>query len=255
MTPYTTSLEVGHTTTKVQNGQTSTVFEVTTTTITITLTAITTDKFPMSNVNMTSSTSTFVITPSIDLGPVVVTLTNPDGITSTRNLTLPPWPAIVSGPPENWNSTSQSGSTFTTTRTLTPGETLDPTTLPDYPQTGTLEPNPGRDDPTMPPVTHVCPPNTLYLENWEATITLRDCNGPTTLDWYCPPTTTISIPETTTVSFRLGCTLWTGTTTFEELPVYTSWPEGELELIEDDPGDDDDGSHCDLWFFSVSKDR
>ncbi|KAI9159157.1 Glucan 1,3-beta-glucosidase [Paramyrothecium foliicola] len=90
--PYTTSLVVG----------------TTTTTVTFTLPAITTTAFEFSNVHATdmdevTEGAVFTADISIDVGPVYATLTV-SGTTTTRRLTLPPWPQITQGPPESWTS-------------------------------------------------------------------------------------------------------------------------------------------------------
>ncbi|KAK7943020.1 Glucan 1-3-beta-glucosidase [Apiospora aurea] len=208
--PYTTSLEVG-----ASSGNS---FVVTTTTITITVAPITTDRIPVSNVDVTRSAtsgSTFNIEPSVILPPQTVVVTDQDGQTLTRTLTLPPWPAINDWPPDGTSGV--------------PASTY-----------------------TKPPHYLLCPPSTFYIPEQDAVITLKDCSGPTTLDWDCPATTTVTIDADTTVDFELGCTRWTGTTT-EALPTYTSWPEGELEWVEEDGEDDDDDTTttCKLWFFWI----
>lgn len=111
--------------------------------------------------------------------------------------------------------------------------------------------NPEQDAPPT-PYTLECPPNTLHVTERDATITLADCEGPTTLQWDCPPTETVEIAENPSVDFALGCTRWTGTA--DTLPTHTTWPEGALEWVDDEVDDEGDGdkSTCRLWFFFVS---
>ncbi|KAK8023663.1 Pectin lyase fold/virulence factor [Apiospora rasikravindrae] len=133
---YTTSLEVGKTTT----------------TVTVTPKPITADEISFYNVNVTG-----VITDGVDLATrtsmtvevVTVTLTyiNRGGQTTTseRELQLPPWPQITDGPPENWNVTTTGGGGTSGGGGTT---TLEP--WPEYPwppekPTTTLPP--GTDDP------------------------------------------------------------------------------------------------------------
>ncbi|KAL2203358.1 pectin lyase-like protein [Sarocladium strictum] len=90
--PYTTSLIVG----------------TTTTTITVRPPPITTTAIDFSNVPATdpgevTPGAVFTVGTSLDVDPVVVTLTV-NGQTTTRTLTLPPWPQITQGPPDEWTS-------------------------------------------------------------------------------------------------------------------------------------------------------
>ncbi|KAK0732416.1 pectate lyase superfamily protein-domain-containing protein, partial [Apiosordaria backusii] len=88
--PYTTELEVGQS----QNGT----FTVTTTTVTITMASIVTSVIPVANYNYTGEESEGAplwITPSIDLPLTPIVLTKPDGVVTTRTLTLLPWPQIT----------------------------------------------------------------------------------------------------------------------------------------------------------------
>ena len=103
---------------------------------------------------------------------------------------------------------------------------------------------------TRPPVVMSCPPETRYIREVDAVLTLADCSGETTLLWGCPPTKTVGIDAATDKTFSLGCILFTGTGS--PLPTYTTWPPGELVWEEDEDGDDDKKSTCRLWFFFVS---
>lgn len=99
-----------------------------------------------------------------------------------------------------------------------------------------------------------CPPDsTIYIAAENAQITLQNCAGATTLEWGCPPTKTVGISAGTDTSFSLGCTLWSGTGS--PLPVYTTWPPGELVWVTDTPapGDKTKKTTCKLWFFFVSQ--
>jgi hypothetical protein len=76
------------------------VFVTRTTTITIDLPAITTDELSYSNVNISRNqdTSSLWVEVSIPIDPVTVSLDDGEGGTTTRVLTLPPWPAVTKGP-------------------------------------------------------------------------------------------------------------------------------------------------------------
>ncbi|KAF2992904.1 hypothetical protein E8E14_000100 [Neopestalotiopsis sp. 37M] len=90
------------------------------------------------------------------------------------------------------------------------------------------------------------------------------------MDWNCLATKTVEIEAATTVNFELGCTAWKGTgysavptgtaggdtettSTISGLPVYATWPVGELIWVEDEPEDnnDDKTTTCNLWFFFI----
>ncbi len=215
---------------------------MTTTTVTITVEPITTDQFPVSNVNISfgaTSGATIEIIPSINLPPQDVIVTNQDGDVTTRTVSLPPWPQINSGPPSQGggNSTGDPGS---------PG--------PDPTDDTTYIPEPTTSVHTTAPYWVDCPPNTLWVSEKDATITLADCTGTTSLGWGCPATTTVAINADLTVDFELGCTRWTGTgTDGPEPPPEVTWPPGELEWVEEDGEDDDDDetTTCRLWFFFI----
>lgn len=58
------------------------------------------------------------------------------------------------------------------------------------------------------PILMNCPPDTLYIDEFKARITLGPaCTGETTLLWGCPPTRTVQIDASTDTSFLLGCIL------------------------------------------------
>jgi hypothetical protein len=234
--PFTTELEVGAT-------QDDGSFTVTTTTVTLTIGTIVTDVVPVSNHNVTRGETPgapFWVTPSVTFPPMGVPLTKPDGVVTTRTITLPPWPQI-----NTWRGvgggggTTSSGTGTTTTR---PSLTV---TFPDSTH-------------SAPGVFFTCPPNTHYVPEYDAMIMLDGCDtaqglGGTTLHWGCPVTATVEIDEPTTVDFTLGCTRWTGVS--EPIPTMTVFPPGyELEWVEEDgeEDDDDETSTCRLWFFFVS---
>ncbi|KAK8128767.1 glucan endo-1 3-beta-glucosidase [Apiospora sp. TS-2023a] len=97
---YTTSLEVGKSTT----------------TVTVTPKPITADEISFYNINVTGTITDGVVLEtrtSMTVEVVTVTLTyiNSQGqsTTSERELQLPPWPQITNGPPEKWNVTTTGG--------------------------------------------------------------------------------------------------------------------------------------------------
>lgn len=236
--PYTTVLEVG--------ASQGTTFVVTTTTIIITIGTIVTNVVPLSNYNVSRSMTpgaSFWVTPSLTFLPKDVPITKPNGVVTTRKVTLPPWPQIIHSSSGGVNKTvDQTGSSRSTTRR--PNKTGPPRTVTFPSRVSTY---------TKPGLYLKCPPNTHYVPEYNAMITLNGCQGGTTLNWNCPPTETVSIDEPTTVDFQLGCTRWTGTS--EPIPTMTEFPPGyELEWFEGDPDTDNDDhtSTCRQWFFFVS---
>lgn len=222
--PYKTTLEVGAS----QGGT----FVATTTVITVTVRPITITVVSVSNYNVPSGQApggTFRMTPSVTFAPSLVTLTKPNGVVTTRSLTLPPWPQI---------------SSFTAGGSSGGGITGGPVATITYPAR------------TSRPRTTVlpCSRSTHVVPEYDATITLRSCNGAgATMTWGCPATATVGIDEPTSVDFSLGCTRWTGTR--QTIPTMTQFPPGsEIEFIEQDGDNDGDDSttSCRLWFFSVS---
>ncbi|KAK4120929.1 glycoside hydrolase family 55 protein [Parathielavia appendiculata] len=236
--PYTTELEVGAS----QGGT----FIVTTTVVTITIGTVVTDVLPVSNHNVTRGETPgapFWVTPSVTFPNVGIPVTKPNGVVTTRNVTLPPWPQIMTWP---GGRDGGNGSTATSrSRTTSGGGTRPPYTV-TFPDSTY----------TSPGVFFTCPPNTHYVPEHDAVITLNGCDeaqGGTTLRWDCPATTTIEIDEPTTVDFTLGCTRWTGVS--EPTPTVTEFPPGYELVWEEEDGeedDDDETSSCRLWFFFVS---
>jgi hypothetical protein len=181
--PYTTELEVG--------ASQGTTFVVTTTTIIINVGTIITNVVPVSNYNVSrcmTPGAPFWVTPSFIFPPQGVRLTKPNGIVTTRNVTLPPWPQIISWSDVNSNNTI--GPTKTRTARTGPPLTI---TFPVSTYT-----------PAAVFFTRLSDHNTHYVAEYNAMITLNDCQGLSTLNWNCPATSTISVNEPTTVDLRDG---------------------------------------------------
>jgi chitinase len=231
--PFTTSLEVG--------SSVGGTFRATTTTITVVVQSIVIDSLPQSNVDITNgqTAGTFKPSASLVIPPSIVTVTNGAGQTSARTIVFPPWPHVAHGPADISSNSSVSWPSGTVS--VGPPSTW---TEPAY---------------TRPPVVLHCTANYAvhYLAEYGAYVTLTDCPGTaTSMARDCAPTKTVEVEGESTVSFALGCTLFTGTgtrTTDGPLPTYTTWPEGELTWEEDyDRGHDrEKKSTCDLWFFSI----
>ncbi|KAI9148707.1 glucan 1,3-beta-glucosidase precursor [Paramyrothecium foliicola] len=244
--PFTTVVEVGAT----QGGA----FVVKTTTLTLTIAPITTKILHVSNHDISRSQTPgapFWVTPSLTLSPLPVPLTKPDGVVTTRTLTLPPWPQIKTFRPDSGSSGGSNGATTGggTSKPSTGGTTGGITTRPSSTKTITFPPIT-----TSPPETiFPCYPSVHWIPENQAKITLSGCSGAaTTLPTACPTTATVSIEENTNVDFVLGCTRWTGTS--EPIPTITEFPPGyEVEWIEEDgeTDNDDKTSTCKLWFFNI----
>ncbi|KAK7957344.1 glycan 1-3-beta-glucosidase precursor [Apiospora aurea] len=107
----TQSLEYGSPgTTTIGSGQVITTFIITTTVVTIDIPLLTIGGVPYYNLNVTSTATGggFVPEPSVSIPPVGVPLPDGKGGTTTRNLTLPPWPKVSQGPPDGpgWTMSS-----------------------------------------------------------------------------------------------------------------------------------------------------
>ncbi|KAK1974041.1 pectate lyase superfamily protein-domain-containing protein [Colletotrichum cereale] len=268
---YTTSLEYGQFSTGTVDGQVITTFVTTTTTITIPIQPITTDGMQYSNINITQgqTSSALTVLPSIDIPPIPWPLPDGEGGTTTRTIILPPWPDVTRGPPDGpgWgNPPGDEGGAisgvyrtpFVTTVTAT-GATVTTIMFPSQ----------------VSPISVRCPPNSEIAFNTPKTTITTDCVEPT--DWEfrftCPPSRVVTFVGSSTAVLTADCTLatsfqhWPGgsdvdpepTTrppvTTEPLPTWTSWPEGQIETVEDEDDDDDDGvgfiTPCSLWFFNI----
>jgi hypothetical protein len=91
---YTTSLEYGATGKTTMSGKETTAFVTKTTTITVDVPAFVTNSMMYSNVNVTQGQklTDLVVQPSVKLPNIPVRVPDGEGSTTTRTLTLPPWP-------------------------------------------------------------------------------------------------------------------------------------------------------------------
>jgi len=258
--PYTTSVQVG-------SGA------GTTTTVTLYPSPITTNSMGYSNVNVTSGQATggFVPTPSINVPPTTIVVTGPDGKTTRRTLSLPPWPEITEGPPASW---SDHGGPWGSTR-LEDGGVVNGTLFIPFvtpystvitargPTTTTIS-----FPPTVSPITLSCPPSSVYSFQTPATHVTLPCPGVTTINFACPITTTVvAFFTATTTQFRIDCTTVIGVpipptvtatteTTTTPLPIWTQWPPGGIYPVttrvdQPKPVDDHSETPCKLWFFWI----
>ncbi|KAI1812912.1 pectin lyase fold/virulence factor [Poronia punctata] len=257
---YTTSLEYGAFTDTTIGGVGTTVFLTTTTTITLSVPTISTDGIPYSNVNITSSgEQAITVVPSVDIPPVVVTLPDGQGSSTTRTITLPPWPQIVGGEPIGFTdpgtlpSSSSTGLATSTTyytpirSTITvPGATVTTVTFPGSTDAITIE----------------CPATTSIVFATPPIAVATTCTDSVdlTLSFACPTTRVFTFLGPATAVATVDCSLVTAwktgsSSTVVALPTYTDWPgyvriEPSDEEI-DEPEPDDDGVRvpCTAWFF------
>lgn len=279
---YTTSLEYGRQdTSTAPGGQVITTFYTTTTTITITIPAITIPKssgLPYSNVNITRGQSGggFVATPSVVIPPIGIPLSDGNGGTTTRSVTLPPWPDVNRGPPESWSDDPAAGGPWGTPTTIPSGATGQPFHTP-WSTTVTAA-SAKVTTLTFPsvvlPQTYSCPPSSeIELNTPRMTLTV-DCPTPTafTFAFSCPTTKVVTFLGPSAGVFTVDCTVtsvWdfprvpeptpeptSTSTTDQPLPVWTTWPPGAIWPVErrvDDPEPEEDGTvtSCRLWFFFI----
>ncbi|ODH53683.1 hypothetical protein GX48_00101 [Paracoccidioides brasiliensis] len=258
---YTTSLEYGRSGTTTIGGQPIPTFFTTTTTVTLDINPITTDGIPYSNINITEgqAKSTLTVLPSVDIPPIPVPLPDGEGKTTTRNVTVPPWPDITRGPP---------GHTATRTDDDTrPGVYHTPyvTTISAARAIVTTISFPS----TVSPIVVTCPPNTEVPFNTPKTIATVFCPTPTTISvaFTCPATKVVTFLGSSAGVFTVDCILSTtfskeppittpvptgDPTTTRPLPVWSTWPPRAVIPIEEEVDDPEPGkTPCNLWFFSI----
>ncbi|KAI3317157.1 pectin lyase fold/virulence factor [Xylariaceae sp. AK1471] len=249
---YTTSLEYGAFTDTTVGGVKTTVFVTTTTTITLSVPTISTDGIPYFNVNISSSGEMAItVVPSVDIPPVVVTLPDGEGSSTTRVITLPPWPQIEGGPSIGFTDpgTLPSSTTYFTPirSTITvPSTTVTTVTFPGSTAAITIE----------------CPATTSIVFATPPIAVATTCTDSVdlTLNFACPTTRVLTFLGPATAVATVDCSLVTAwktgsSSTVVALPTYTDWPpyvriEPSDEEI-DEPEPDDDGVHvpCTAWFF------
>lgn len=220
----TTTISIPNYTTSVQIGSDST------SPLTITIPDVTISSVPYYNINITSGQSicpAFVPTPSIALPPVTIGLPGPDGTTTSRIITLPPWPSVTQGPPENWTSQNDpcistwslnvtNTVTPSTAPPLTPTASIDTITIriPFQNTTWNFATRTGSTNPTLSfgptssPFVVQCPSSASTTEvdfssgYWIATF---DCPTTTTLEFSCSPTSTVVEITSTSGVFSQDC--------------------------------------------------
>ncbi|XXG95201.1 hypothetical protein Hte_001461 [Hypoxylon texense] len=265
---YTTSFEYGHKgTTKNEGGAVITTFFTTTTTITIDIPRVTIGGLPYSNYNISSgqTSDTIYLVPSVDIPPIGIPLPDGDGGTTTRTVTLPPWPAVTRGPPEGsgWGNSADDSDTATgvyhTPFVTTISATGPLVTTISFPR-------------TVSPITVACPPDSTVAFATPKTTYTTNCDDPTswTFAFTCPATKIVTFLGPSAGVFTADCTLTTvfsppttspptttpTDTTTTPLPVWTTWPGGQIIPVKEDvdkPEPDGQGTKtpCRIWFFWI----
>ncbi|KAI0490352.1 pectin lyase fold/virulence factor [Xylaria cf. heliscus] len=263
---YTTSFEYGTFTTTSSNGAPATVFVTSTTTITISIPPITTDGIPFSNVNVTSNGATPVtIYPSVDIPPITIGIPDGSGSTTSRVISLPPWPLVNQGPGGTGIVTDPGTEVDTSSGSLRSSTTYYTgvsSTISVSEATVTTVTFP----PSIVPIAISCPATTDIAFK-TPTITVRTtCTDSTslTLNFGCPTTKVFSFLASTEAVVSVDCSLITAwstgqdaTTTTTPLPVWTTWPVyGSITPVTtmvDKPEPTDDGVvvPCTAWFFFI----
>ncbi|KAI1424015.1 pectin lyase fold/virulence factor [Xylaria sp. FL1777] len=262
---YTTSLEYGALTTTSANGAPLTIFMTSTTVVTISIPPITLGGLPFSNVNITSNGPTPVtIYPSVDVPPVTLELPDGSGSTTSRVVSLPPWPLVDQGPggfitdpgtvlPPNTGSLTSSTTYYTAvTSTITATGPVVTTVL--FP-------------PAIFPTTISCPATTEIAFATPPITVRTTCtnSGPVTFTFGCPTTKVVTLIASTTAAVWVDCSLVTfwslalpaSSTTTTPPPVFTTWPPyGMIVPVSttvDDPQPTSDGVvvSCKAWFFFI----
>ncbi|KAI1771426.1 pectin lyase-like protein [Hypoxylon cercidicola] len=265
---YTTSFEYGHKgTTQNQGGPVITTFFTTTTTITIDIPPITIGGLPYSNYNISQgqTSDTIFLVPSVDIPPIGIPMPDGEGGTTIRTVTLPPWPAVTRGPPEGpgWGNTADDSDTatgvyhtpFITTITAS-GPMVTTISFPA----------------TVSPITVACPPDSTIAFNTPKTTFTTSCDDPTTftMAFSCPATKIVTFLGPSAGVFTADCTLatvinppttsppttTTTDTTTTPLPVWTTWPGGQIIPVTTDvdrpePTGQGTKTPCRVWFFFI----
>ncbi|KAI1358579.1 pectin lyase fold/virulence factor [Xylaria arbuscula] len=258
---YTTSFEYGALTTTSMNGVPTTIFLTLTTVVTISIPPITLGGLPFSNVNITSNEPVpITVHPSVDVPPVTLSLPDGSGSTTTRVVSLPPWPIIDQGPggfitdpgaesPTNAASFSKSTTYYAAVTSTITANAPTVTTL-QFP-------------PAISPITIPCPIATDIVFATPSITVRTTCahSAPAIFSFVCPTTKELTLLGSTAVAVWVDCsfvTAWAAdpvTSTTTPLPVFTTWPPyGKIIPVTttvDKPEPTDDGVvvTCRVWFF------
>ncbi|KAI0803652.1 hypothetical protein GGR55DRAFT_662539 [Xylaria sp. FL0064] len=261
---YTTSFEYGGIVTTTIGGIGTTVFVTSTTTVTISVPSIVTNAIGYSNVDVSTTGPTpITIYPSVTIPPIGVPLPDGNGGTTTRTVTLPPWPQVNVGPtveftdpgtePLNTDSGNLGGSTtyYTSIGVPVTVSSATVTTLTFPASTGAI--------------TISCPATTSIAFATPPIAVGTTCTDSTsqTLSFACPTTKVVTFLESTTAVIGVDCSLVTAwvrgqaSSTTTPLPVWATWSlYGQIIPVTttiDKPKPTDDGVvvSCKAWFFFI----
>ncbi|OAL54205.1 pectin lyase fold/virulence factor [Pyrenochaeta sp. DS3sAY3a] len=262
---YVTSLEYGTYRTTSTNGAPATVFVTSTTIITIAIPPIVVTGMPFSNIKITSSGPTsIVIYPSVDVPRVTIPVPDGKGSTTSRVVSLPPWPSLNQGPGGTGVNTDPGTESNTNTGSLTSSTTyytgITSTVTASGP-TATRVTFP----PSTVPFTIKCPNETgIEFSTPFITVTTRCTDSAARVfNFVCPTTKSLYFLGPTTARVSVDCiftTAWsTGkdSSTTTPLPMWTTWPGfGWIEPVTTtpnapEPTDDGVKVPCKAWFFSI----
>lgn len=266
---FVTSFEYGGFSGTSIGGVTTSVFVTTTTTVTISIPSIVTDGIPYSNVNVsTSGTATLTLYPSINIPPIGIPLPDGNGHTTTRTVTLPPWPQVNGGPlpigfTDPGSDPSQSGGGApgsSTTYWTTVGF---PVSVPSATVTTVTFPS------AVGLITLSCPATTVIEFATPAISVATTCTGstPITFGYSCPLSKAVTFlgPASSTIvedcSFVTSWSSAPATTTTSSstdvLPIWATWPPSAAivpittSVSQPEPSDDGPKVPCKIWFFFI----
>ncbi|KAK3899572.1 hypothetical protein C8A05DRAFT_18009, partial [Staphylotrichum tortipilum] len=268
--PYTTSFEYGNVQTTSVNGVATSVFVTSVVVVTIEIPPITTRGMPFSNVNVsTTGAVPITIYPSINIPPIGIPLPDGSGGSTTRPVTLPPWPQVNAGPPID----------FTDPRTAPAAVPSGGGTIPRGGPTTYYTPIGVPVTVSSAVVTTVKFPasTAAFTMSSPATTTISfgtpaiavgtTCRGSgiSTFNFACPTARVVTFLGSTAAVVTVDCSLITAwsiptgssTTTTTPLPIYGTWPMwGRILPVTtsvDKPQPTDDGVvvPCRAWFFFI----
>lgn len=263
---YTTSFEYGDITSTTVGGVGTVVFVTTIITTTISIPSIVVSGIGYSNINITSAGTTDVtLSPSINIPPLGIPLPNGSGGTTTRTITLPPWPQVNFGPTAlptidpgasgNTGTLSSSTTYFTgiTSAVSASGATITTVTFPN----------------NITPITISCPAETSIVFDTPAIAVSTTCTqtGTEAFTFSCPTTGVFTFLASTEAAVSVDCTLVTAWSTGEDaatstssgaLVVYgTDWPPyGSIvpvttTISTPEPSSSGVVVPCTAWFFFI----
>ncbi|KAI0810214.1 pectate lyase superfamily protein-domain-containing protein [Xylaria sp. FL0064] len=261
--PYTTSFQYGGPSTVTSNGVVTVTFITSITTTVLQIPPVTIGGLPFSNYNISSGQTVITASPSVSLPSVTISLPDGSGHLTPRVVPLPPWPLIDGGSGVLSMPTGTSGGsseTFYTGITSTVTVRSATVTTVSFPA-------------SIPASTITCPPQSEIVFATPDVTIMTDCPTPTTwaIGFNCPSTKVVTFLGPTTGLVSVDCSLVTlftseptstdvtsppGSSTTTPLPVWTTWPPGQIEPVtttvsKPEPTDRGSKQPCTLWFFFI----